>query len=108
MSQTRAQLRTLALSWLDDPNGEYFTAAEMNVFLNNAQRELQKKLIDKGENFYVQRLLGTMVIGQDTYTLPTDFKKSHKLEIITSGTSSDETTQDRQLLAPVTLIQLDA
>lgn len=108
MSQNRGQLRTLTLSWLDDPNGEYFTAAEVNVWLNNGQRELQKKLIDKGENFYVQRMLGTMVAGVDSYILPTDFKKSHKLEIITSGTSADETTQNRQVLTPVTLVQLDA
>jgi len=78
MSQNLGQLRTLALSWLDDPNGEYFTTAQMNVFLNNAQRELQKRLIDKGENYYVIRMTGTMVVGEDTYTLPTDFKKNHK------------------------------
>lgn len=108
MSQTRAQLRALVLSWLDDENGTYFTPTQVNVWLNNAQRELQKRLIDKGENYYVQRLLGTMVINEDTYTLPTDFKKSHKLEVIVEGTSASNVGQKRQILAPVTYIQLDA
>lgn len=106
MSQTRAQLRTLVLSWLDDVNGTYFTSAEVNVWLNNAQRELQKRLIDKGENYYVQRLSGTLVADTDTYTLPTDFKKSHKLEIVLPGTSG--VNEQRRILTPVTYVQLDA
>ena len=104
MSQTRGQLRTLVLSWLDDPDGTYFTPAQVNVWLNNAQRELQKILIDQGQNYYVQRLSGTMVVNEDTYTLPTDFKKSHKLEVVTSGTGVNE---QRITLQPVTYIQLD-
>lgn len=106
MSQNRGQLRTLVLSWLDDVNGTYFTSAEVNVWLNNAQRELQKRLIDKGENYYVERLSGTMVAGTDTYTLPTDFKKSHKLEVVEPGTSG--TSERRRILTPVTYVQLDA
>jgi hypothetical protein len=89
---------------LDDPNGDYFTAAQVNVWLNNAQRELQKRLINMGENYYVERMLGTLVVGTDTYTLPTDFKKCHKLEIVLSGTGVN---QQRRTLDPVTLIQID-
>lgn len=106
MSQNLGQLRTLTLSWLDDLNGTYFTPAQVNVWLNNAQRELQKRLIDKGENYYVERLTGTMVVGTDTYTLPTDFKKSHKLEVVVPGTSG--VTEQRRILAPVTYVQIDA
>lgn len=106
MSQNRGQLRTLVLSWLDDPDGTYFTAAQVNVWLNNAQRELQKRLIDKGENYYVQRLVGTMVANEDTYELPTDFKKSHKLEVVLPGTTG--VNEQRRILTPVTYIQLDA
>jgi len=104
MSQTRGDLRTLVLSWLDDPNGTYFTAPQVNVWLNNAQRELQKLLINQGENYYVQRMSGTLVDGTDTYILPTDFKKSHKLEVVVSGTG---VTEQRQTLSPVTYMQLD-
>lgn len=104
MSTTFLDLRTLTLSWLDDPQGAYFTAAQVNVWLNNAQRELQKKLIAKGENYYVQRLQGTMIANTDSYTLPTDFKKNHKLEIVLSGTAP---TEVKQTLLPVTYMQLD-
>lgn len=105
MSMTRGELRTLALSWLDDPNGGYFTPAQMNVWLNNAQRELQKRLIDKGQNYYVQRMEGTMVAGVDTYTLPTDYKKTHKLEVLVDGTA-DTSSARYQLVTEVTLMEL--
>lgn len=104
MSYTRAQLRTQVLSWLDDPNAGYFTPSEVNTWLNNAQRELQKRLIDKGENFYIERMSGSTVLNVDTYTLPTDFKKCHKLEVVITGTGVNE---QRRTITPVTYVQLD-
>lgn len=98
------QLNTLVLSWLDDPDGTYFTPAQVSVWLNNAQREVQKQLIQSGENYYVQKVSSTMVVDSDSYALPSDFLKCHKLEIVISGTG---TSQVRSMLVPVTLVQLD-
>lgn len=105
---TLSQLRTLVLSWLDDPNAQYFTTAQVNVWLNNAQREVQKQLIQAGENFYVTRVSTTTVQNYDTYALPTDFMRLHKLELLTEGTTTPPTyNQVRQQITPVTLVQLD-
>ncbi len=98
------KLRTLVWSWLDDPLGAYFTEAQVNVWLNNAQHEVQKQLIQAGQNFYVQRMKGLTVQNQDVYQLPTDFKRDHKFQVVTSGTGVN---QIMQTLIPVTYVQLD-
>ena len=98
------QLKTLVCSWLDDPQMTYFTPANLTVWLNNAQRECQKQLIQTGENYYTQKSSTTMVVNQPDYTLPSGFMRCHKLEIVTSGSGVNEV---RQMLAPVTLVQLD-
>lgn len=99
---TRAEIRTLALSWLDDPDGGYFTSAQMNVFINNAQREVQKQLVQAGQNYYLKRAETTTVVGQADYILPTDFLKSHRLEWIDSGTGTNES---RIQIYPITVNQ---
>lgn len=101
---TLGQLQTLTLSWLDDLNAGYFTLPQVNVWLNNAQRECQKQLIQAGENFYVKRSSSATVQNADTYALPTDFLKVNKLEVVLSGTGVNEV---RQTFTPVTLIQID-
>lgn len=98
------QLNTLLLSWLDDPQGTYFTPAQTNVWLNNAQREVQKQLLQSGENWYVIKVSASMIANIDSYVLPANFRKLSKLEIVTSGTGVNEI---RQMLSPVTLVQLD-
>lgn len=97
-------LRTLCLSWLDDLNGTYFTSAQMNVFLNNAQREVQKQLIQAGENWYLTRASTTCVLNKDTYALPTDFLTVNKFEVLISGTAQNEV---RQIISPATLVQIE-
>lgn len=99
-----SQLQALSLSWLDDVNGGYFTPTFLNQCLNNAQRECQKLLIQAGENYYVQKMMGRTVQYQDTYVLPADFMICHKFEIVLQGSVPNET---RQTLSPVTLVQLD-
>lgn len=98
------QIRALACSWLDDVNQTYFTPAQMNVFINNAQRECQKQLLQNGENYYTVRASAPTVQNQDVYSLPLDFLKINKLEILVTGTTPN---QVRQLLTPVTLVTLD-
>lgn len=101
---TRAELRTLVLSWLDDPNGGFFTQPQVNVFLNNAQKEVQKRLIKAGQNYYFRCKQTTMVVNQNDYVLPSDFKKMHRFEIIISGVAPNES---KQIILPITPNQQD-
>lgn len=99
---TRADIRNLALYWLDDVDGGYFTSTQMNVFINNAQREVQKQLIQAGQNYFLKRSETTTVVSQADYVLPSDFLKLHRLEWIDSGTG---TTEDRQQIYPISVNQ---
>lgn len=101
-----AQLQTLVWSWLDDVNGAYFTQPQVDVWLNNAQKETQKQLIQAGENYYLERLSGTIINGQDTYVLPADFKKCHKFEVVLSNVGT--VNEQRRTCDWVTYQQLDA
>lgn len=99
-----SQLESLVWSWLDDPQGQYFTQAQVDVWLNNAQQETQKRLIAAGENFYVTKMQGLTIANQNLYALPADFRKCHKFEIVVTGTGVNE---NRVTLADVTYQQLE-
>lgn len=89
---------------LDDLNFGYFTPTQVKYWLNNAQREVQKRLIKAGQNYYDKTVQTTMVVNQADYVLPDDFKKEHRLEIVISGTAPNESIQP---LAFITLNQKD-
>lgn len=100
----RGELRDLVLYWLDDLQGGYFTETQVNTWLNNAQQEVQKRLIKASQNYYLKCQQTTLVVNQEKYALPGDFKKLHRLEIINSGTYPNlETTQ----IVPITTNQQD-
>ncbi len=84
---TFLELRQLVSYWLDDLQLAYFTEPQVNRFLNNAQRELQKKLLNAGQNYYLVPVQTTTVINQSDYVLPDDFEKLNRLELITAGTA---------------------
>lgn len=102
---TLSELRTLTSVWLDDLQFGYFSAAQIDVWLNNALQEAQKLLIDAGQNYYIAcPVVTSLVINQREYVLPIDFKKLHRLEVIVSGTTPNE---DVVPLQPITLNQQD-
>ncbi len=82
---TFLEIQNQVLTWLDDINAGYFTRPQISIWINNAQREVQKLLIQAGENYYVTCGVTETVQNYDSYALPADFYKSHKLEIVTSG-----------------------
>lgn len=84
---TFVQLQTMVSSWLDDPNNGYFTLAEVKLWLNNAQREAQKMVIQAFEGHYRKVVETTMVQYQREYQLPSDFKKLSRIEVVLSGTT---------------------
>lgn len=99
-----SELRALTLSWLDDPNAGYFTTPQVDVWLNNAQKEVQKLLLQAGQNFYLQPCQTTLVVNQQDYVLPEDFLKLHRLELVVSGSPPFESVVP---IAPITLNQQD-
>lgn len=101
---TRSDARTLMAGWLDDPNQTYFTPALMNVWLNLAQRTVQLKLIQAGENYYEKPVETTLEDGQADYALPSDCVGIHRIEIVLSGTG---VTEERQKLEEITNGQMD-
>lgn len=101
---TRGEIRNLCLYWLDDLQGAYFTSTQMNVFINNAQREVQKQLNQAYQDYYLEVLETITVQGQGDYILPGDFTALRRLELVLSGTGDNE---DKLWLQPITLNQQD-
>jgi hypothetical protein len=87
---TRGDLRNLVLYWLDDLEGGYFTSTQVNAWLNNALVECQKQLLDCGEYWYGKCVTTTLVANQDSYSLPSDFLKCHRLELLVQGSLDDD------------------
>jgi hypothetical protein len=87
-----AQIRDLALAWLDDEQSGYYTTAQMNSFINMAAKETQKILIQSFENRFVNVIEASTVLNQERYVLPSDFLKINLLEVVSSGTGVNEVT----------------
>lgn len=102
---TLLQLRTLTLQWLDDVNAGYFTAPTVNTWINNAQKEAQKRLLKAGQNYYLRCKETTLVVNQAEYVLPADFRKLHRIEVIISNYGT--TGESKQMILPITLNQQD-
>lgn len=88
---TFLQLQDLVLDWLDDPNAGYFTRDKVKQWINNGQREVQKRLLKAGENYYLTCVQTTMVVNQADYVLPENFRKSHRIVIVDSPNTTNET-----------------
>lgn len=99
---TLADLQNLTAYWLDDVNFGYFTIPQVTLWLNNAQREVQKILLQSRANFYVTPVQTTLVVSQNDYVLPIDFMTLHRLELIMSGTPPNEDTVP---ISPMTINQ---
>lgn len=96
-----ADLRTLCASWLDDVNQGYFTPAQLNVFLNNGQRQVQKILIQSFESRYVKCVETQTVASQAFYQMPTDFLKVNRFLVVLAGTNeTNEEYNDLQYITP--------
>lgn len=101
---TRAEIRTLMRSWLDDASGGYFDDSTCNTWINLAHRQLQMLLLQAGQNWYEKPAETLTVRGQADYVLPSDFVTEQRLEIVQSGTAENEI---RQKLIEVTTNQQD-
>ena len=86
--------KNLVAFWLDDLSFGYFTEAQIERWLNQAQREVQKMLLQAGENFYLKVAYTTLVANQGDYALPDDFLKVQRLELVNQGTFPNEDTTE--------------
>lgn len=101
---TLSELKALTAQWLDDKNYGYFSEAVITIWLNNALNELQKKLLLVGQAYYEKPVQTPCVARQADYVLPSDFRKLHRLEVVTGGSGIDETVTP---IVPVTTNQKD-
>ena len=97
-----SQLQGLVSYWLDDLNFGYFTQTQVQLWLNNAQVEVQKMLINSGQCRYNYWVGTTLIVGQSDYVLPADFRKLQNLEIVLSGTPPNEAVNP---IVPITTNQ---
>lgn len=84
---TFLELRVLTSGLLDDVDNGYFTVSQVNTWLNNAQKEVQKLLNQAFEGHSLRPVQTTLVVNQREYQLPEDFKRLHRLEFIQQGTN---------------------
>lgn len=103
---TRSQISALMMSWLDDTQQGYFVPAQVNVWINLAQRQVQMLLLQAGQNWYVRPVETLTVLGQSDYLLPSDFMVEHRLELVLNGLGTPN--ENKNPLKPVTLNQQDA
>lgn len=98
------QLKTLVSVWLDDLQFGYFSEAQIGIWLNNAQKECQKLLLQAGQNYYAKQVTTTTVVNQTEYILPTDFFDLHRVSIVSAGSGP---TATQYPLTYITLNQQD-
>jgi hypothetical protein len=101
---TFAELQVLTSTWLDDLNNGYFTLPQVKRWLNNAQKETQKLLIQSGENRYVVCAETTLVQNQGCYILPQNFLKVRRLEIVKNAGTVAET---KNMIEPISMNEQD-
>lgn len=99
---TLLDLRTLVSQWVDDPQNGYFTVPTVNMFLNNAQKEVQKLLIQANETYYTKVVTTNTVQNQQDYVLPSDLLNIERFEVIASGTGINA---QKNLMLKITINQ---
>lgn len=101
---TVGEIKAYVASLVDDLQYAYFTETELLRFINQAQQETQKKLVLAGNNWYVKiDQTQSTVVNQANYTLPTDFLKMNRLELVNNPGNNE----DRYSLKSITLNQKD-
>lgn len=100
MSMTLANLQALTLDILDDPAAGYFTQPVLNIRLNIALRELQKRLISANNEYYTTCVYTNTVANQAAYALPADFLQIIRLHYVTQGSGATAATQKIYNMTP--------
>ncbi len=97
---TFLQLRNLVGAWVVDKNFGFHTTADVNLYLNNALLEVQRRLLRTHSHFYKECIYTTLVVGQKDYVLPDDFLCMYDLWIDLEGTAPNQTTLPLEYIPP--------
>lgn len=100
MSMTFQSMQTALSYWADDLNFGYFTPAQAQFWINNGQREVQKRLLQTPGNWYCIRVNTQTVQNQSDYVLPNNFLKVHRVELVLSGTAPNEVKGPIEFITP--------
>lgn len=101
---TFIELVQLTSLWLDDIYNGYFTVPQVKGWVNNAQREVQKLMLNAGEGYYTVCSTASTVINQRDYAFPSDFLKVMRLERILQGSGD---TAVVEMMRPITRNEQD-
>ena len=102
---TVGQIKAYVASMVDDLQFAYFTEPELLRYINQMQQETQKLLIQAGNNWYTTiDATQSTVINQGNYTVPTDFLKMNRIELVTNA----GVNETRYSIQSITLNQKDA
>ena len=86
---TLGEIKTYVAGLVDDPQMTYFGTTLLTTFANHAQGEVQKLLIQAGQNYYITGHTFASVAYQQGYSLPANFLKLNRLEYITGTAPND-------------------
>lgn len=100
MSMTLSTLQQLTSDILDDPNNGYFTIPVLNIRLNIALKELQKRLISANNEYYTTCVYTNTIANQAVYALPSDFMQIIRLHYVTQGSGATAQTQKIYNMTP--------
>lgn len=99
---TFLELQNYMAQELDDLNFGYFTQPQVQSWLNRAQLEVQRLLIQAFENYYTICSQTMLIQGQPDYFLPENFLKVDLLEYVVSGNYPN---QNMNQIIPITTAQ---
>ena len=87
MATTLAEIRTLALEYIDDRAQDRWSDAQILPLINEAQREIQANIDEANEEFFVKGQSYTVATTHDSYEfdLPADFERVVRAERERSG-----------------------
>lgn len=93
-------MRNLTLDWLDDVDAAYYTTSIVNLRLNLAMWELQKRLISANKEYFTICVKANTVANQQYYSLPSDFMQVVRLEWYETGTSATSLSNRIEQMTP--------
>lgn len=97
---TLTTMLSLASDYLDDTANGYFTTTQLTLRLNLAFKELQKRLILAGEQYYVVRVYTNTVVNQQAYAMPSDFLNIIRLDYVPFGSAATIAEQKIYAMTP--------
>lgn len=99
---TFLELQNFVGGLVNDKDFGFHTRADVQLYLNNALLQVQRRLLKSHAGFYSTCVYTQTVINQVQYSLPDDFLAMFDLWIVLSGT---EPNQNIRQLMPISLNQ---